>query len=59
MKTAFSSQREMLLFLITNMAAVMSRGNQHYTVLYCMRFTKWSLSEPWIKLESVRINEGF
>ena len=25
MKTAFSSRREMLLFLITNMAAVMSR----------------------------------
>ena len=32
MKTTFSSQREMLLFLITNMAAVMSRANQHYTV---------------------------
>ena len=32
MKTAFSSQREMLLFLITNMAAAMSRANQHYTV---------------------------
>ena len=32
MKIAFSSQRERLLFLITNMAAVMSRANQHYTV---------------------------
>ena len=32
MKIAFSSQREMLLFLITSMAAVTSRANQHYTV---------------------------
>ena len=61
MKIAFSSQREMLLFLITSMATVTSRANQHYTVLYCIRFTKWSLSGPWIKLESVsvRINEGY
>ena len=35
MKIEFSSQRrEMLLFLITNMAAVTSRGNQQFLVKY-------------------------